>query len=85
MPRFENHWKPGDHSCVKRREYELKRDNKTIDCPVCSLPISIPFGQDPNIYVARKLKFTLTNAVLKNAIRKWQCALNVKIAIKIIA
>ncbi|RKP21351.1 hypothetical protein ROZALSC1DRAFT_11542 [Rozella allomycis CSF55] len=52
----ENHWKPGDHSCVKRREYELKRDNKTIDCPVCSLPISIPFGQDPNIYVDEHIR-----------------------------
>ncbi|KAH9969493.1 hypothetical protein BC827DRAFT_1160228 [Russula dissimulans] len=50
-----DHFKPALHNCEKYDE--AKQNRVAPDCPLCSEPVSIPPGEDPNIRMERHLTF----------------------------
>jgi len=49
-----DHFKPTDHQCEKFDA--TKHDRVAPSCPICSQPVAIPLGQDPNIKMTHHME-----------------------------
>jgi len=53
------HWKPSQHDCLEEKLADVRIIVPT--CPLCSTPVPVKQGEDPNVYMDRHLSTSCPN------------------------